>query len=88
MQKENWKEKFGVETFEKIESVLQKEDLKEIYDLGNNKSIDQIKTINAVNASHNNFLNEIKNKSSNSSLKSVNDNASTEKHDDTMDLFS
>ena len=40
--------------------MLSKEDLKELQALGENKTIDQIRILKAVNKSHVNFLEEVK----------------------------
>jgi hypothetical protein len=70
---------------------LQKEDLKDIESLGENKTIDQIKTLRAINKSHDNFLHELKTKASKSSIRQTSnenfDDNNTQQFDDTMDLF-
>jgi hypothetical protein len=74
---------YSEKDFDKIKRVLTTEDLAEIQGLGENKTIDQIKTLKAINKSHNNLLEEIKRKSSKTSV--IDD--STQKFNDTMDLF-
>jgi len=48
---------------------LQKEDIKELQSLSENRSVDQIKALRSVNRSHSNLLAEIKSKPSLSSIK-------------------
>jgi len=79
----NMENSYSEKDFKKIKKVLTTEDLKELQSLGENKTIDQIKTLKAINKSHNNLLSEIKRKSSETS---VIDN-STQQLDDTMNLF-
>jgi hypothetical protein len=74
---------YSEKDFHKIKKVLTTEDLRELHSLGENKTIDQIKTLKAVNKSHNNFLEEIKVKSSRASLIDNNN----QQFDDTMNLF-
>ena len=82
-------DKLSNKNVEKFRKELSKEDLRELYSLGENKSVDQIKTIRAVNLSHSNLLNSIKNKPS---LKPIKENKFNEsnidnKFNDTNNLF-
>ena len=82
-------DKLSNKNVEKFRKELSKEDLRELYSLGENKSVDQIKTIRAVNLSHSNLLNSIKNKPS---LKPIKENEFNEsnidnKFNDTNNLF-
>jgi len=60
--------KLSEKDMRKFRKLLVKEDLKELEDLGEYKTIDQIKTVSSVNKSHTSLLNEIKAKASKSSL--------------------
>lgn len=75
--------------FNKMVKVLVKEDIKEMGDLGENRNVEQIKTLAHVNRTHNKLLHEIKTKASQSSLKNPSDNTtdSIEQVDNTMNLF-
>lgn len=84
--------KLSLKNIKKLRKQLTKEDLNEIRDLGENKSIDQIKTLKAINKSHENFLHEIKTKVSQSSIsqstkESFDDANNDNKFDDTINLF-
>jgi hypothetical protein len=74
-QIENLRGKVSEKEFEKIERLLAQEDLKEIQSLSDNRTEDQIRALSGINRSHNNLLNEIKTKVSQSQLKTLLDNA-------------
>jgi hypothetical protein len=84
-----WKTKFSDRELNKLEKILSKEDLKELQVLAEHKTTEQIKIIKAVNKSHINFLNEIKNKPSLNSIKEnkFDNNNNKNKFDDTNNLF-
>jgi hypothetical protein len=84
-QLEYWENKFSARDFARLKKGLAKEDLKELQNLGENKTIDQIKTVATVNKSHINFLKEIKTKASQTSLNKS--SFDTTHLDDTMNLF-
>lgn len=76
--------------YNKMVKVLVKEDVKEMGDLGENRNVEQIKTLAHVNRTHNKLLHEIKSKASQMSLKGSdnnNTNDSIEQFNNTMDLF-
>jgi hypothetical protein len=60
-QFETFKSGLGFENFQKVKERLIQQDLKEIQSLGENKTIDQIKTLKSVNKSHSDLLASIKN---------------------------
>ena len=62
------KSKLSAENIEKFDKLMVKEDLKEIQNLSENKSIDQIKSLASVNSFHADHLHEIKRKSSQMSV--------------------
>jgi hypothetical protein len=69
---------------------LQKEDLKEIQSLSEDRTVDQIKALRAVNRSHNNLLLDIKRKASKSSISQSNKESfdnNSQQFEDTMNLF-
>jgi hypothetical protein len=71
------KNKFSEKEIRKMEKVLKREDLKELQSLAETRTEDQIRALKSVNTSHNKFLNEIKSKASQSSLrKSIVENPS------------
>jgi hypothetical protein len=80
-----WENKFSARDFARLKKGLLKEDLKELQELSENKTIDQIKTVATVNKSHINFLKEIKTKASQTSLNKS--SFDTTHLDDTMNLF-
>jgi hypothetical protein len=63
-----FKETLSDKNFAKLTKQLTKEDLKDLYSLDENRSIDQIKTVSSVNKSHNDLLIEIKRKASQMSI--------------------
>ena len=67
--------KMSEKEFNKIEGLLRQEDLKEIQSLADNRTEDQIRALSGINRSHNNLLNEIKTKVSQSQLKTLLDSA-------------
>jgi len=79
--------KLSEKDIKKLRRQLTKEDLNEIASLGDNKTIDQIKALKAVNKSHSNLLEGIKNKASQSSIVKTSDDSNTQHLDDTMNLF-
>jgi hypothetical protein len=64
----------------KLRKQLQKEDIKELQSLAQNRTEDQIRASSYINKTHNELLQEIKSKASNSSF-------NTEHLDNTMNLF-
>jgi hypothetical protein len=79
--------KLSEKDIKKLRRQLTKEDLNEIASLGDNKTIDQIKALKAVNKSHSNLLEGIKNKASQSSIVKTSEDSNTQHLDDTMNLF-
>jgi hypothetical protein len=63
-----YKETLSDKNFAKLTKQLTKEDLRDLYSLDENRSVDQIKTVTSVNKSHNDLLNEIKRKASQMSV--------------------
>jgi hypothetical protein len=90
-QLENIQSRLSEKEIIKFNKEMMKEDFKDIQSLGENRSIDQIKTLRAVNRSHSNLLDEIK-KASQSSINKTKaientDNNNTQHLEDTMNLF-
>jgi hypothetical protein len=74
-----WENKFSGTTWNKIKNALIKEDLKEIENIADNRSIEKIKILRSVNKSHSDLLSEIK--------KSKSKIIDTDHYDNTMNLF-
>jgi hypothetical protein len=64
-----WESRLSEKDLKKLYKALSKEDWNEVALLRENNSIDQIKTLRAINKSHTNLLNEIKKKPSLISIK-------------------
>lgn len=75
----------------KFEDALLKEDLKDLESLNENRTVETIKAVNLINKSHNNFLNEMKSKTTKIEAiipkKELENVGSTSQIDDTMELF-
>jgi hypothetical protein len=82
-----WENKFSAKDFSRIQKVLLKEDLQELQELGENKTMDQLRTVATVNKSHINLLKEIKTKASQTSLNKKESSFDTSHLEDTMNLF-
>jgi hypothetical protein len=79
-QMESMKQRFSEKDFAKISKIIEREDLNEMMSLSENRTEDQIRTLTSINKSRENFLSEIKRKTSKSSF-------NTDHLDDTMNLF-
>jgi hypothetical protein len=75
----------------KFNKHLATEDLKEIQSLSEDRTVDQIKALRAINRSHNNLLKDIKRKASKSSISQSSkdgfEDNNSQQFDDTMNLF-
>jgi hypothetical protein len=84
---DDYEKDLNQENFKKVKSVLIQQDLKEIEELGENKSISQIKTLKHVNKSHSDLLQAIKSQGAGKKRIEVKSEFDNPKFHDEMNLF-